>query len=54
VVASKTDTGAVEFAAAFYDDGDDSAPALLLIDDQIEQFIDQAEAALAAPADPSD
>jgi hypothetical protein len=43
--AHRLDDGTVEPLVAFYDEGDDTAPALLLIDGQIEEFIDQAKAA---------
>jgi len=39
VVASKTVDGKVEISVAFYDIGDDAAPALLLTEEQIPEFV---------------
>lgn len=38
VTASRT-PGGIECCVAFYDQGDQTAPALVLIDDQIDEFI---------------
>ncbi len=38
--------GSVEFMLGFYDVDDESAPALLLVDQQIDDFTDQANALL--------
>jgi hypothetical protein len=45
---------AAEFCVAFYDAGDRTAPALLLIDEQIDEFIEKAEAVLVASDDATD
>lgn len=39
--------GATEFAVAFYDEDDLSAPALLLIDEQLDEFLTTASTVLA-------
>jgi hypothetical protein len=43
VVASRNKGGTVEISVAFYDAGDDRAPALLLTEEQIPEFADAAE-----------
>jgi len=48
LAVSRTPSGKAEWSVAFYDAGDESAPALLLIEEQIEQFIDRV-AALTGP-----
>lgn len=47
VVASKSGD-AVEFCTAFYDVGDEEAPALILIDGQLDDFLDRAAAFLSS------
>jgi hypothetical protein len=39
LLASRTDTGDTEFSVAFYDAGTQQAPALLLVEEQIDEFI---------------
>lgn len=38
---AKDEAGTPEFGIAFYDAGDESAPALLLIEEQIQEFLDR-------------
>lgn len=52
VVASRDGTD-IEFCSAFYDAGDPSAPALVLVGDQLDQFIAKATTILAAVPDPT-
>lgn len=47
LVASATAAGAIEFCTAVYDAGDDSAPVLILVDEQLPAFIEQARRILA-------
>jgi hypothetical protein len=42
VGASKDDAGTVEFMTELYDSGDDSAPVILLVNEQVDQFIARA------------
>jgi hypothetical protein len=44
VVAAKDENGALELSIAFYDTGHETAPALLLTEEQISEFADAAEA----------
>ena len=46
VVASKAGK-AVEFCCAFYDPGDETAPALVLIDEQLDEFLLKAKTLLS-------
>lgn len=46
LVASATAAGAIEFCTAIYDAGDDTAPVLILVDEQLPAFIEQARAIL--------
>lgn len=48
VVASR-DGGVLEFCAAFYDAGDNSAPAFVLVGDQLDDFVRKGRAAAVAP-----
>lgn len=49
VVASR-DGAALEFCAAFYDAGDNSAPAFVLVGDQLDEFVRKGRAVLLAAA----
>ena len=42
VTGWKSEMGEAEFGVALYDEGDDSAPALLLINEQLDDFIAKA------------
>ena len=46
VMAWKSEAGEAEFGTAFYDEGDDSDPVLLLINEQLDQFIERAKVIL--------
>ncbi len=47
VVVSKNEAGEPEFCTAFYDEGDETAPVLVLVDEQLQEFIDRAQMVLA-------
>lgn len=49
VVASRNGA-AIEFCAAFYDAGDNSVPAFVLVGDQIDEFVHKGRAILLAAA----
>ncbi len=51
LVASATAAGAIEFCTAVYDAGDDTAPVLILVDEQLPVFIEQARRILAETED---
>ncbi len=46
VVAARDENGDLEISIAFYDTGDETAPVLLLNEEQIPEFADAAEAIL--------
>jgi hypothetical protein len=46
VIAARDENGALELSIAFYDAGDETAPALLLTEEQISEFADAAETLL--------
>ena len=43
----REDDGVLEINTAFYDEGDDSCPVLLLIEEQLDEFIEKAKEVLA-------
>lgn len=49
VVASR-DGATIEFCAAFYDVGDQSAPAFILVGDQLDEFVRKGRAILTSAA----
>lgn len=49
VVASRDGT-TIEFCAAFYDVGDQSAPAFILVGDQLDEFVQKGRAILTSAA----
>ena len=48
LVASTDDDGMIEYCAGFYDAEDTEAPALVLVNDQLQEFFDRAEPVLAS------
>lgn len=49
IVASR-DESTIEFCSAFYDVGDEEAPAIVLVSEQLDDFIRTAKAVLIAAA----
>lgn len=46
VASSDEVSGRIEFCTAFYDEEDHSAPALVLVDEQLDEFIERASCVL--------